>query len=646
MGVNKVVMNTPKGEQTIMDITDSTITPETMAEGAVGYNAEGERVVGTAKLSGDSSDLVPDYYYQESARVIEKILAFKRAHPNSLVFGEVSDIHVIIGNESYEEGSKASVNHAAFALETIGAMTGCDFIVNAGDMCWENGSDTDNAYQGSLFVTNKMKKPHNRLVSFSLVGNHDKNDNTQSIFDLIGQYNDFDVWADTQIRSYGYKDFTDKKVRVICLNTSDYLNVNGGCALSYEQKDFLMRALDLSSEIDYSDWQILLLSHIPLDWNGGDYNFYADLQAILNAYEDGTTASIAVNSSYAVNEIPSNYATYSNGKLVYNFSGKNSAKIIANIHGHVHTNKVSKIANTRIARVATANANPYQDKSESYPDYGDYSITTAEANKIQKVVGTAKDTSVTFYCIDLNEQVIYAYGYGADIDRTVVYSVAPTYSVVYNLTKCTSINTTNVAVEGGEYVTTITPVADAVIDSVVVTMGGVDITATAYADGVISIPSVTGDIVITAAASIPLWSETLSDLAVAIRQEWYYGSGKVQFNSNNSSASLAVTTPNDGGSFADRENNTVYMIPVSPKASKVSVARTDGKAFTCRYHGIKAVGDGTFTRLFDSADGYGASYEFTKGTIDYLLIEVANTDGTSWAWEYDDSQISVTFTNE
>lgn len=452
-------------------------------------------------INGGYGD-IPTYHFIESARVLENIENFKAAHPNNIIFGAVSDIHVYNANTTYETKSKASIKHAAFALEMVGAMAECDFIVNLGDNCWENGIDTDNALMGATYSINALKNAFARLTRYNLVGNHDKSDNTQGQYNLIGSYNEFDDYGTTQIRGFGYKDYTDKKVRVIVLNTCDYLNASGGCAMSYEQKDFLVRALDLSAKTDYAEWQILLLSHIPLDWNGGDYNFYTDLQTILTAYENGTTASITVTSSYALNETPSNYSTYSSGKLVYNYSGKNSAKIIANIHGHVHTNVVNKIANTSIARVATANANPDLNKTESYPDYGDYSITTTEAAKIVKVSGTAKDTSATFYCIDLDEQIIYSYGYGADIDRTVIYESVPTYTVTYNLTNCISSNTTTVVVESDLYKAIITPIEDATIDSVVITMGGVDITATAWNDDdkAIYIGEVTGDVVITATA--------------------------------------------------------------------------------------------------------------------------------------------------
>lgn len=457
-------------------------------------------------ISGGYGD-IPTYHFTECARVLKNIENFKAAHPNSLIFGAVSDIHVANANTTYEEKSKKSIKHSAFALEMVGAMAECDFIANLGDNCWENGIDTTNALLGAEYSINTLKLGFDRLVSFNLVGNHDKCESSQTQYNLIGVHNDFDVTPTTIIRGFGYKDFNTKKVRVIAFNTCDYLNASdGGFAFSYEQKDFLLRALDLSAKSDAAEWQILLLSHFPIDWNGGNYNTYADIQVILNAYEDGTMANITVNPSYALSETPSNYATYSSGRLVYNYSGKNSARIIANIHGHIHTNKVGKVVNTNIARVATANTNPDLNKTESYPNYGDYSITSTEAAKIVKVSGTAKDTSATFYCIDLDEQIIYAYGYGADIDRTIAYKSAEVYTVTYNLTNATSSNTSGNAIEGNTFTTTLSKTnASWIWENVKITMGGIDITNEAYnsSTGIVMIAEVTGNIVITATVKAP-----------------------------------------------------------------------------------------------------------------------------------------------
>lgn len=52
MGVNKVVY----GAVSIIDISDSTVTPETVAEGETAYGADGEKITGTMRAGVDTSD--------------------------------------------------------------------------------------------------------------------------------------------------------------------------------------------------------------------------------------------------------------------------------------------------------------------------------------------------------------------------------------------------------------------------------------------------------------------------------------------------------------------------------------------------------------------------------------------------------------
>ena len=46
MAVNKVLLNTEKGLETVMDISDSTVTPETLGKGVIAYGANGEQITG------------------------------------------------------------------------------------------------------------------------------------------------------------------------------------------------------------------------------------------------------------------------------------------------------------------------------------------------------------------------------------------------------------------------------------------------------------------------------------------------------------------------------------------------------------------------------------------------------------------------
>lgn len=448
---------------------------------------------------GIESDDVPEYQRNEAIRVASSVSSWKAAHQNGLVFGAISDIHVYANDATREANTKTSIDHAAYALKKVASTAGCDFIVNMGDNCWENGMDTDNAMQAQEYVRDAIANTFSKFTSYRLVGNHDKSASTQKIYELIGVHNDFDAWGYSKERGFGYKDWTDKKVRIICLNTTDYMNISGGCALSYDQKDFLMRALDLSGKSDASKWQILILSHIPLDYDGGDYSFTSDLAAILSAYTSGTTATITVNSSSAVNEDPTKYATYSNGKLVYNYAGKNSARIIANIHGHVHNTCVGTIEAAGILRMSCPNTCFY----ETYQTKYGYGVGDEEYLKLVKTAGTAKDTAAIFFCVDLADHTITAIGYGAGgTDKTKVY-LGSAYSVSLDLSNATSSNSATTATDGSSYTTTIAAKSGYVLADVKVTMGGANITSTAYSNGVVSISKVTGDIVITAKATVP-----------------------------------------------------------------------------------------------------------------------------------------------
>lgn len=75
--------------------------------------------------------------------------------------------------------------------------------------------------------------------------------------------------------------------------------------------------------------------------------------------------------------------------------------------------------------------------------------------------------------------------------------------VTRTLTGCTLSNSAAQIEYGDSYTATITPESGKTLDSIVVTMGGADITSTAVSGGAISIPKVTGAVTITAAASVP-----------------------------------------------------------------------------------------------------------------------------------------------
>lgn len=80
--------------------------------------------------------------------------------------------------------------------------------------------------------------------------------------------------------------------------------------------------------------------------------------------------------------------------------------------------------------------------------------------------------------------------------------VLATYTIIKSLTKCTISNSATTAVQNSAYTATVTVDAGAAMSAVMISMGGVDITATAWnaLTGTITIPSVTGNLIIACTA--------------------------------------------------------------------------------------------------------------------------------------------------
>lgn len=99
---------------------------------------------------------------------------------------------------------------------------------------------------------------------------------------------------------------------------------------------------------------------------------------------------------------------------------------------------------------------------------------------------------------------------GAVVITAAASAPSVTYNIVLNLTNCASSNTANTIAEGTTYTTTLSPTGTfSKLDTITVTMGGTDISASAVSGSTITISNVTGNIVITCAAAITNIIETI-----------------------------------------------------------------------------------------------------------------------------------------
>ena len=429
---------------------------------------------GGGSITGIPSDIV-----KEADRVVSSIQS--KIVANSVNFIAISDMHELgdhdlDGSKNLTDAQRADIKeryrranrNAGQGARLIAEKIKTDFFANLGDFAWGLKDYTMQDMMQSITNARGYTAGIEPLTEcFFTAGNHDVGYKTGNIDENI---------VAGMIGKYRYVDLTAKKVRVICLNTADVTDgTDGDERISGEQMQWFADALDLSGKSDAAKWGIIVLSHHPLDW--GNIKPAANCVA---AYMNGTAYS----------------ATHDGMTITKDFTGKNMAAFIANFHGHTHCFKVANISGTEAMRVAIPNA-CYARENE-YGKAGNAEF--GETESYAKSDNTGKNTAFCVVSVDLDKKVIYADCFGAGYDRVISYGgeVIVTYSVTNSLSVATNSNGASVVTEGSTYSATISVPDGYELDAIAVTMGGIDITASAVSGNAINISEVTGNIVITA----------------------------------------------------------------------------------------------------------------------------------------------------
>ena len=435
---------------------------------------------------------IPDYVKAEALAVAEKVKAVLQ--PDSIVFLAVSDFH---HTGEQVDGWQTNINagnlHACMALKALAyVLPEIDFACMLGDITFGSQATTEALLKSQIAEINGwLDEAYKGIPQFRTVGNHDTGEystlvGAEYLFSAIGKYCEGATYGSTEY-GYCYRDFADKKLRVICLNTCEGETTGGGSAsyvCSPAQRLWFAQTLhDVGSKSDAASWSVLVLAHYPLDY-GGTY----PMSNIVKAYVEGGS-------------------TTENGTVV-NFNGHNAAKFVANVHGHNHCfqfGKLHSVANGQGTefdawRMGTPNACFYRNNSGVTTLYG---ISFGDPAPYDKTAGTGKDTAFNINVLNPSEQVIYSFCYGAGIDRTIGYAATVYRSITNSLSHVSNSNAAVSVEDGAAYTATLTEDSGYTMGNVVIKMGGTDITSTAYtaSTGAISIASVTGDVTITAVAT-------------------------------------------------------------------------------------------------------------------------------------------------
>lgn len=365
------------------------------------------------KVEASAADLIqhaaiPDYVKTAALAIVQKVSAVRTSE--SIVFVAASDAHQLDTNDNIVTGNL----HAGMAMKAIAYMIpNIDFMCYLGD--YTAGSSTTTIAEGRQHIKDinaDIDEAFKGIPQFRTLGNHDSLQYSKAqngvvltaseLYGFVGAYNTGAAMGSTT-EGYCYRDFERRKLRVICLNTAESAEKE---FVSDAQKLWFANTLKaVGAKIG---WNVLILSHHPLDWGA-----VCILSNIVKAYVDG--GSIAVSSGNTVS-----------------FAGSNAAKVLAAVHGHVHGFKAAKLnsissgAGTEynVWRVATPNM--CFARNNEYGENGNteyYGIEFGEMTTYNKTANSAKDTAFVVNVINPSEEKIYSFCYGAGYDREIFTGV-------------------------------------------------------------------------------------------------------------------------------------------------------------------------------------------------------------------------------
>lgn len=426
-------------------------------------------VIRYSSATASDQSHAPEYISDAALAIAEKVKSVQTS--DSIVFIAAADAHLDGADVYSTEGN----SHACAAMKALrSSLTDIDFACFLGDYGISNSTTTlDEGRQHFTEINTGLDDALTGLPQFRTPGECDGLRNSMTvndgwlssseIYSYVGKYNEGAAYGSTT-EGYCYRDFEEKKLRVICLNTSElgenYDNV------SFTQRLWLartLRAVGLKT-----GWGVIILSHYPLDFSeAGTSSSASSVGNLLRQYVDGGSVKLS--------------------GMAISFKNANNAKIYATFHGHTHNFKTARLndvqdtGNTEfnVLRIAVPNMCYYYNNDfQRHDGQGSESngIEFGETVSYVKTSGTANDTAFVVNVVNPSESKIYSFCYGAGHDRETAI-VADMYvltvpsqdgSLVYNgqpqsptwlnydSTKMT-IGGTYSAINAGDYTATFTP---------------------------------------------------------------------------------------------------------------------------------------------------------------------------------------------
>lgn len=649
-GVTKKTLTLPSGESSSASASDISITDtnnnftSTDVEGALNELfqnvSNGKSLVATAitdkGISTSSNDT-----FQTMATNINKIVdnsglitcnnLLNKCGSKKITFGVISDIHITTDTTS---NANVKLSQALSFLESK-----CDFISACGDFV---NYDPDNE-----FPTYATAIENCTIPIYEIAGNHDcgvgngTTINEERWLNITGNELNYEIDLDGEVFLF----FSQRTWK-------DYYNALGKRMLEQSDMDWLEGKLEQYK----TKPRVFLFHHQYLDncegfayRNGIESNSYIDYNLdwwnkIITTYKNVIWFSGHSHSPFSLQSTYPNNTVYNkNGEyctMIHVPSLQDGSCYMVNVYdnlieiegyqdgnmvntayytvdNYVYIEEVTSVVlnletlvfTSSDSQTLTATVNPTSQQNNLVWTTSDPNIATV-VNGVVTPVGNG-DCTIIATCGSKSDTCSVS----VNISESEL-----NYSISSTLNGCTSSNTATSIENGQTYVTTITEGDTVTLESVTVTMGGIDITSTAYnsSNKTIGIDIVTGNIVITVNVAYKVTAINITDSAVTLNSTG--ATKQLTASLIPSTATGTIVWSSDNENVAVVSNSGLVTITATATGSCTITASCDGYNDSCtiNVYIVKRTiiySKDTFTTTLDSV----SSRQYFEITGDYNL---------------------------
>lgn len=288
----------------------------------------------------------------------------------------------------------------------------------------------------------------------------------------------------------------------------DGLSVNSNGVISSNHIDDIINNLKLSYDSSTGTVNLTynnnIISSITIDVSKNNYSIINNLNNattnnISGSIEEGSSysATITANTGYTISSI----TVTMNGEDVTSSAVSGNNINISNVTGNIIITVNTSVTTYTITNNLTNCTTNNNSNTISYNSSYSSVISANSGYEISSITVTMGGADITSSAVNGNNINISNVTGNIVITVNTTMIVITMYNITRNLSNCTIDNSLSTIESGSNYIATITANSGYTNLSITVTMGETDITSSVVRGNIINIPSVTGNISITARAT-------------------------------------------------------------------------------------------------------------------------------------------------